>query len=135
MDFSASLSLIVPEILLSVSGLVLLLVAGWAGDKASRAITVIACLVLAACFVLTAPSVCGGAMTTRVASMPATLTISWERTGPEAPKRTMPASRDAINLRIKSPCPEGPKMWGSATDARPLAQLDPKHDLCLSHEP
>jgi NADH-quinone oxidoreductase subunit N len=62
MDFSASLSLIVPEILLSVSGLVLLLVAGWAGDKASRAITVVACLVLAACFVLTAPSVCGGAM-------------------------------------------------------------------------
>ena len=32
MDFAGSLSLIVPEILLSVSGLVLLLVAGWAGD-------------------------------------------------------------------------------------------------------
>jgi len=62
MGLSASLSLIVPEILLSVSGLILLLVAGWAGDKASRAITIAACLVLAACFVITAPSVCGGAM-------------------------------------------------------------------------
>ena len=62
MDLSASLALIAPEILLSVSGLVLLLVAGWAGDKASRAITIVACLVLAACFVLVAPSVCGGAM-------------------------------------------------------------------------
>jgi NADH-quinone oxidoreductase subunit N len=61
MDFSASLALIAPELLLSVSGLVLLLVAGWAGDKASRAITVVACLVLAACFVMVAPSVCGGA--------------------------------------------------------------------------
>jgi NADH-quinone oxidoreductase subunit N len=62
MDIAASLSLIVPEILLSISGLVLLLVAGWAGDKASRAITVAACLVLAACFALTAPTVCGGAI-------------------------------------------------------------------------
>jgi len=62
MDLSASLSLIVPEILLSVSGLVLLLVAGWAGDKASRLVTILACLVLAVCFAITAPSVCGGAM-------------------------------------------------------------------------
>jgi NADH-quinone oxidoreductase subunit N len=61
MDLSASLSLIVPELLLSVSGLVLLLVGAWAGDRASRAITAIACLVLAACFVLVAPSVCAGA--------------------------------------------------------------------------
>jgi NADH-quinone oxidoreductase subunit N len=62
MDLAASLALIAPEILLSVSGLVLLLVAGWAGDKASRAITIVACLVLAACFVMVAPSVCGGSM-------------------------------------------------------------------------
>ncbi len=62
MDLAASLSLIVPEILLSVAGLLLLLVAGWAGDKASRAVTIVACIVLAACFVITAPSVCGGAM-------------------------------------------------------------------------
>jgi NADH-quinone oxidoreductase subunit N len=62
MDLTASLPLIVPEILLSVSGLALLLVAGWAGDKASRAISIAACVVLGACFFLTAPSVCGGAM-------------------------------------------------------------------------
>ena len=62
MALSASLSLIVPEILLSVAGLVLLLVAGWAGDKASRLVTILACIVLAACFAITAPSVCGGAM-------------------------------------------------------------------------
>ena len=62
MDLSASLSLILPEILLSVSGLVLLLVAGWVGDKASRWISIAACVILAACFVLTAPAVCGGAM-------------------------------------------------------------------------
>nr|WP_166176385.1 NADH-quinone oxidoreductase subunit NuoN [Altererythrobacter segetis] len=62
MDLSASLSLIAPEILLSVSGLVLLLVAGWAGDKASRWISLAACAILAACFALTAPAVCGGAM-------------------------------------------------------------------------
>jgi NADH-quinone oxidoreductase subunit N len=62
MDLSNSLSLIVPEILLSVSGLVLLLVAGWVGDKASRAISIAACLILAVCFVLTTPAVCGGAM-------------------------------------------------------------------------
>ena len=62
MDFSHSLSLILPEILLSVSGLVLLLVAAWAGDKASRAITIAACVALAACFFLVAPGVCAGVM-------------------------------------------------------------------------
>ena len=36
MDFAASLKLIAPELLMSVSGLVLLLVSAWAGDKASR---------------------------------------------------------------------------------------------------
>jgi NADH-quinone oxidoreductase subunit N len=62
MDFSHSLSLILPEILLSVSGLVLLLVAAWVGDKASRAISIASCVVLAACFAIVAPSVCGAAM-------------------------------------------------------------------------
>ena len=61
MDFAASLALIAPEILLSVSGLVLLLAAAWAGDKASRAISVISAVVLGACFVLVAPAVCAGA--------------------------------------------------------------------------
>ena len=60
MDFVASLSLIAPEILLSVSGLILLLVAAWAGDKASSAISIAATIVLGACFFLVAPSVCAG---------------------------------------------------------------------------
>ena len=40
MDFARSLALVAPETLLSVSGLILLLVAAWAGDKASRAISI-----------------------------------------------------------------------------------------------
>src|SRR6187402_937932 len=61
MDFAVSLALIVPEIVLSLSGLVLLLAAAWAGDKASSAISILACIVLGACFALVAPSVCAGA--------------------------------------------------------------------------
>lgn len=61
MDFAASLKLIAPELLMSVSGLVLLLASAWAGDKASRAISVAAAIVLGACFFLVAPSVCAGA--------------------------------------------------------------------------
>jgi len=61
MDLAASLALIVPEIVLSLSGLVLLLVAAWAGDKASSAISVLACAALGACFFLVAPAVCAGA--------------------------------------------------------------------------
>jgi len=60
MDFAASLSLIVPELVLSVSSLVLLLAAAWMGDKASQLISTIACVVLVVCFVLVAPSVCAG---------------------------------------------------------------------------
>jgi NADH-quinone oxidoreductase subunit N len=61
MDYAASLALIVPEIVLSLSGLVLLLVAAWCGDRASSAISIAACFVLGACFFLVAPSVCTGA--------------------------------------------------------------------------
>src|SRR5690606_41121633 len=50
-----------PEIVLSLSALVLLLVAAWAGDRASGAISVAGCIVLAACFALVAPVVCAGA--------------------------------------------------------------------------
>jgi NADH-quinone oxidoreductase subunit N len=60
-ELAASLHLIVPEILLSVSGLVLLIAAAWAGDKASSAISIVACFVLGACFFIVAPSVCAGA--------------------------------------------------------------------------
>ena len=60
MDFAADLALIAPEIVLSVSGLVLLLVAAWAGDRAATAISIAGCVVLAACFALVAPAVCAG---------------------------------------------------------------------------
>lgn len=61
MDYSASLALVAPEILLSVSGLVLLLVAAWVGDKSSRFVTYACCVVLAGAFAIVAPSVCAGA--------------------------------------------------------------------------
>jgi NADH-quinone oxidoreductase subunit N len=61
MDFAASLALIVPEIVLSLTGLALLLVAAWGGDKASSAISIAGCIALGACFFLVAPAVCAGA--------------------------------------------------------------------------
>jgi len=60
MEFSTSLSLILPEIILSVSGLVLLLVAAWGGDRTSGAISIAACIALGAAFALVAPGVCAG---------------------------------------------------------------------------
>jgi NADH-quinone oxidoreductase subunit N len=62
MDLSTSLALIAPEILLSLGGLALLLVAAWVGDKASSAISIAACVILGAAFFLVAPAVCAGAM-------------------------------------------------------------------------
>ncbi|MDT0507792.1 NADH-quinone oxidoreductase subunit NuoN [Novosphingobium sp. MMS21-SN21R] len=62
MDFARSLWLVAPETLLSVVGLVLLLVAAWSGDKASRAISVAAVAALTACAFLVAPALWGGAM-------------------------------------------------------------------------
>ena len=47
MDFAASLALVAPEIVLSVSGLVLLLVAAWAGDRSANLVSIVACIVLA----------------------------------------------------------------------------------------
>jgi NADH-quinone oxidoreductase subunit N len=61
MDWSHSLRLVAPEELLSVVGLILLLVGAWAGDKASRAISIAAVAALAACAALVAPIVCAGA--------------------------------------------------------------------------
>ena len=62
MDFAASLKLVAPEIVLSVTGLVLLLASAWIGDKASRAISLVAVASLAVCAFLVAPLLCGGAM-------------------------------------------------------------------------
>jgi NADH-quinone oxidoreductase subunit N len=62
MDWSASLRLVAPEVLLTVAGLVLLLAAAWAGDKASRAITWLAVATLAGAAVLVVPALANGAM-------------------------------------------------------------------------
>ncbi|HVR89592.1 MAG TPA: NADH-quinone oxidoreductase subunit NuoN [Novosphingobium sp.] len=62
MDWQQSLRLVAPEELLSTAGLVLLLVAAWAGDKASRALSIAAVAVLVACAVMVAPALCSGAM-------------------------------------------------------------------------
>jgi NADH-quinone oxidoreductase subunit N len=62
MDFQHSLNLVAPEIVLSLSGLVLLLAAAWLGDRASRGIAIASCVALGAAFFLVAPAVCGGAV-------------------------------------------------------------------------
>jgi NADH-quinone oxidoreductase subunit N len=62
MDFEHSLTLVAPEIVLSLSGLVLLLAAAWLGDRASRGIAIASCFALGAAFFLVAPAVCGGAV-------------------------------------------------------------------------
>jgi NADH-quinone oxidoreductase subunit N len=62
MDFTRSLILIAPEELLCVAGLILLLVAAWAGDKASRPISIAAIVALAAAAVLVAPALFDSAM-------------------------------------------------------------------------
>ena len=61
MDWSHSLRLVAPEELLSIAGLILLLVAAWSGDKASRLISILAVAALAACAFLVAPILCSGA--------------------------------------------------------------------------
>ncbi len=59
-DYETSLRLIAPEILLAVSGLVLLLVAAWGGDRAARAVSIAAAVALGTAFFLVMPSVDGG---------------------------------------------------------------------------
>ena len=57
----SSLALVAPEIVLSLSGLALLLVAAWIGDRASRAVSILAAVALGAAFVMTIPVVADGA--------------------------------------------------------------------------
>ena len=60
MDWTQSLTLAAPEVLLSISGLVLLLAGAWAGDRDSRPITWLAVATLFVCAVMVAPQLCGG---------------------------------------------------------------------------
>ncbi|MGN6499168.1 MAG: NADH-quinone oxidoreductase subunit NuoN [Tsuneonella sp.] len=62
MGFQASLGLISAELLLSVSGLALLLAAAWLGDRYARAISVVAVGALVGAAFLTAPALFAGAM-------------------------------------------------------------------------
>jgi NADH-quinone oxidoreductase subunit N len=62
MDFTASLALIAPELVLSIAGLVLLLAAAWFGDKASRGISIAAVAALVAAGFFAAPMLGSGAM-------------------------------------------------------------------------
>ena len=62
MDWVQSLRLIAPEETLSIAGLVLLLVAAWGGDKASRMISLLAVAALVAAMALVAPALCDKAM-------------------------------------------------------------------------
>ncbi|MFN3470586.1 MAG: NADH-quinone oxidoreductase subunit NuoN [Novosphingobium sp.] len=68
MDFARSLALTAPEILLSVSGLVLLLVAAWSGDKASRLVSILSVAALAAAAFLVTPALWGQAGGAEVAA-------------------------------------------------------------------
>jgi len=61
MELAASLWLVAPEILLGTSALLLVLVAAWGGDRASRFISIASCFALGAAFFLVAPAVCAGA--------------------------------------------------------------------------
>ena len=61
MDMGNSLALVAPEILLSLTGLVLLLAAAWLGDRAARGISVVAAIALGGAFALVLPSVLEGA--------------------------------------------------------------------------
>lgn len=61
MDFKASLALIAPEIVLSLSSLVLLLVAAW-GRNSSRLVSILAAVALGGAAFVTAPALCAGAM-------------------------------------------------------------------------
>jgi len=62
MDWSTSLRLIAPEELLSVAGLVMLLTAAWAGDRASRTLSIIGVTALVGAAFLVAPALCAGSM-------------------------------------------------------------------------
>ena len=62
MDLVQSLGMIIPEEILSIGGLVLLLVAAWAGDKSSRAISIAAVVVLVGAAAFTVPVLSSGAM-------------------------------------------------------------------------
>ena len=61
MDFQSSLALLAPEIVLSLSGLALLLLAAWSRNS-GRLVSILAAVALGAGAFLVAPALCSGAM-------------------------------------------------------------------------
>ena len=61
MSWALSLRLLAAEDVLSIAGLVLLLIAAWAGDRLARAINWVAVLTLLGAAALAAPALCSGA--------------------------------------------------------------------------
>jgi len=61
MDNLTSLALMMPETILSLSGLIMLLFAAWGGAQASRAVSIACVVALGGAFALVAPTVCAGA--------------------------------------------------------------------------
>ncbi|MEE4200510.1 NADH-quinone oxidoreductase subunit NuoN [Erythrobacter sp.] len=60
MDFSASFALVIPELILTVAGLALLLVAAWGGDKLVRPVAILAAAALFAAGIMTVPGLHSG---------------------------------------------------------------------------
>lgn len=60
MELTTSLGLVIPELVLTVSGLIMLLFAAWGGAAASRAVSIACCVALGGAFFLVAPTVCAG---------------------------------------------------------------------------
>lgn len=62
MDFAASFALIAPELVLTGTGMILLLIAAWGGDKRAQLNTYLACLGLFAAGILLVPTLHDGLM-------------------------------------------------------------------------
>ncbi|MEE4154570.1 MAG: NADH-quinone oxidoreductase subunit NuoN [Erythrobacter sp.] len=62
MDFQSSFALVAPELILTLAGLALLLVAAWAGDKAARLVAILAVSALFAAGIMTIPGLHAGAI-------------------------------------------------------------------------
>ena len=60
MELMTSLGLVIPELVLTVSGLIMLLFAAWGGTAASRAVSIACCVALGGAAFLVAPTVCAG---------------------------------------------------------------------------
>ena len=60
MDYAASFALVIPELVLAASGLVILMIAAFGGDKASRLASILAAVALGAAAFLVGPALANG---------------------------------------------------------------------------